>query len=31
MKELLWRLKWVKIVGWRGAFDRKFLRFGGER
>lgn len=27
MKELLMRLRWVKIVGWRGAFNKKFLRF----
>lgn len=28
MKEFFYRLKWVKVVGWRGAFDRKFIKFG---
>lgn len=29
MKEFIQRLKMVKYFGWRGAFDKKFIRFGG--
>lgn len=25
-REFFIRLKWVKIVGWRGAFDRNFIK-----
>lgn len=28
MKEFIRRLKLVKYFGWRGAFDKKFIRFG---
>lgn len=28
MKEFFYRLKWVKLVGWRGAFDKNFIKFG---
>ena len=31
MKEFFWRLRLVKIFGWRGAFDRKFIKFGGSK
>ena len=28
MKNFMRRLKLVKIFGWRGAFDKQFIRFG---
>lgn len=28
MKEFIRRLKMVKYFGWRGAFDKNFIRFG---
>ena len=31
MKEFFWRLRLVKTFGWRGAFDRKFIRLGGMK
>lgn len=27
MREFFYRLKWVKLVGWRGAFDKNFIKF----
>lgn len=27
-KEFAFRLRMVKVFGWRGAFDRKFLGYG---
>ena len=29
MKNFIRRLKLVKYFGWKGAFDPKFIRFGG--
>lgn len=29
MKNFIRRLKLVKYFGWRGAFDKKFIKFGG--
>ncbi len=28
MKELFYRLRLVRVLGWRGAFDREFIKFG---
>lgn len=28
MRELIYRLRLVRMFGWRGAFDRNFIKFG---